>query len=25
MDERSRAYWNVKTGRDPVPPQRVIP
>jgi hypothetical protein len=27
MDERSWAYWNVMTGRDPVPPmpQRVIP
>jgi hypothetical protein len=27
MDERSWAYWNVMTGREPVPPmpQRVIP
>jgi hypothetical protein len=27
MDERSWAYWNVMTGRDPIPPmpQRVIP
>jgi hypothetical protein len=27
MDERSWAYWNVMTGRDPVPPmpRRVIP
>jgi hypothetical protein len=27
MDERSWAYWNVMTGRDPVPPmpQRIIP
>jgi hypothetical protein len=27
MDERSWAYWNVMTGRDPIPPmpRRVIP
>jgi hypothetical protein len=27
MDERSWAYWNIMTGRDPVPPmpQRLIP
>jgi hypothetical protein len=27
MDERSWAYWNVMTGRDPVPPmpRRVVP
>jgi hypothetical protein len=27
MDERSWAYWNIMTGRDPVPPmpRRVIP
>jgi hypothetical protein len=27
MDERSWAYWNVMTGRDPIPPmpERVIP
>jgi hypothetical protein len=27
MDERSWAYWNVMTGRDPIPtmPQRAIP
>jgi hypothetical protein len=27
MDERSWAYWNIVTGRDPVPPmpQRIIP
>ena len=27
FDERSWAYWNVKLGRDPVPPlpQRIIP
>jgi hypothetical protein len=27
MDERSWAYWNVMTGRDPIPPmpRRIIP